>query len=142
MIIQVIGAFIAVVSVSIIFGVSKRFLFYSGFAGAFSWWIYLLLLKTGAGELMGIFVATLVSALISHMFARMLKAPVTVFQIPAILPTVPGVGMYRSVYYLIIGEKEMSGYYLSQTLQIAGMIAIGIFIMDTVFRTFLKRKTY
>ena len=35
----------------------------------------------------------------------------------------------------------MTGYYFSQTLQIAGMIAIAIFIMDTVFRT-AKQTTY
>ena len=36
----------------------------------------------------------------------------------------------------------MTGYYFSKTLQIAGMIAIGIFIMDTVFRTFLRKENW
>lgn len=140
MILQVAGAFAAVVAASITFGVSKRFLVYSGFTGAFSWFVYLLLLDKGFGELMGVFVATLVSALLSHIFARILKAPVTVFQIPAILPTVPGVAMYRTVYYMLVGEREMSSFYLTQALQIAGMIAIGIFIMDTIFRMFVKNN--
>lgn len=113
---------------------------YSGLAGAVSWLVYLVFMKMGVNELLSVFAATLVSALLSHIFARALKAPVTVFQIPAILPTVPGVGMYRTVYYMIIGDKEMTGYYFSKTLQIAGMIAIGIFIMDTVFRTFLRKE--
>jgi len=140
MILQAVGAFAGVVAVSITYGVSKRFLVYSGLAGAVSWFVYLVLLEKGFGELMGVFVATLVSAFISHIFARILKAPVTVFQIPAILPTVPGVGMYRTVYYMLIGDREMSAFYLTQTLQIAGMIAIGIFIMDTLFRMFLKPR--
>lgn len=140
MILQVVGAFAGVIAVSITFGVSKRFLVYSGLAGALSWFVYLVLLEMDFGELIGVFVATLVSAFISHIFARILKAPVTVFQIPAILPTVPGVGMYRTVYYMLIGDREMSGFYLAQTLQIAGMIAIGIFIMDTLFNMFLKPK--
>lgn len=140
MLVQVIGAFVAVVAVSVTFGVSKRFLVYSGVAGAVSWFVYLLLLRNNANELIAVFAATLVSALLSHIFARALKAPVTIFQIPAILPTVPGVGMYRTVYYMIMGDKEMTGYYFSKTLQIAGMIAIGIFIMDTVFRTFIRKE--
>ena len=139
MLVQVIGAFVAVVAASVTFGVSKRFLVYSGLAGAVSWFVYLLLLRNHANELIAVFAATLVSALLSHIFARALKAPVTIFQIPAILPTVPGVGMYRTVYYVIMGDKEMTGYYFSKTLQIAGMIAIGIFIMDTVFRTFIRK---
>ena len=140
MLVQVVGAFIAVVAASITFGVSKKFLMYSGLAGAVSWLVYLLLLKNNTNELIAVFAATLVSALLSHIFARALKAPVTIFQIPAILPTVPGVGMYRTVYYMIMGDKEMTGYYFSKTLQIAGMIAIGIFIMDTVFRTFMRKE--
>lgn len=140
MLVQVIGAFVAVVAASVTFGVSKRFLVYSGLAGAVSWFVYLLLLRNNANELIAVFAATLVSALLSHIFARALKAPVTIFQIPAILPTVPGVGMYRTVYYMIMGDKEMTGYYFSKTLQIAGMIAIGIFIMDTVFRTFIRKE--
>ncbi len=142
MLVQVIGAFAAVIAASITFGVPKRFLLYSGFTGAVSWLVYLLLLNNNLNELIAVFAATLVSALLSHIFARALKAPVTVFQIPAILPTVPGVGMYRTVYYMIIGDKEMTGYYFSKTLQIAGMIAIGIFIMDTVFRTFLRKENW
>ncbi len=140
MIIQVIGAFVGVTAVSVYFGVSRRFLFFSGFAGAFSWFVYLLLLKAGAKELLGVFVATLISALISNIFARILKAPVTTFLIPSILPTVPGVGMYRIVYYMLIGDMEMSGYYFTYVLQIAAMIAIGIFIMETIFRTFIKKE--
>lgn len=140
MLVQVIGAFVAVVAASVTFGVSKRFLVFSGLAGAVSWFVYLLLLRNHANELIAVFAATLVSALLSHIFARALKAPVTIFQIPAILPTVPGVGMYRTVYYMIMGDKEMTGYYFSKTLQIAGMIAIGIFIMDTVFRTFIRKE--
>ena len=140
MLVQVVGAFVAVIAASITFGVSKKFLIYSGLAGAVSWFVYLLLLRNNINELIAVFAATLVSALLSHIFARALQAPVTIFQLPAILPTVPGVGMYRTVYYMIIGDKEMTGYYFSKTLQIAGMIAIGIFIMDTVFRTFLRKE--
>lgn len=141
MLVQVVGAFVAVIAASVTFGVSKKFLVYSGLAGAVSWFVYLLLLNREVNELIAVFAATLVSALLSHIFARALKAPVTIFQIPAILPTVPGVGMYRTVYYMIMEDKEMTGYYFSKTLQIAGMIAIGIFIMDTVFRTFLRKET-
>lgn len=76
--------------------------------------------------------------LISHTFARIFKAPVTVFLIAGILPTVPGAGMYRIVYYIIQGDRAMSSYYLTNTLELAGVIAIAIFIMDTLFRLFQK----
>ena len=80
------------------------------------------------------FLSALAIAFVSHVFARVFKAPVTVFLIAGILPTVPGAGMYRIVYYIIENDREMCSYYLIQTLEIAGMIALAIFIMDTIFR--------
>jgi uncharacterized membrane protein YjjB (DUF3815 family) len=84
------------------------------------------------------FFAALIVALISHSFARLFKTPVTLFLIAGILPLVPGVGMYRIVYNLITNNNNMAAYYFSETMQIAGMIALAIFIMDTIFKIFQK----
>ena len=51
---------------------------------------------------------------------------------------ISGAGMYRIVYYIIQGDRAMSSYYLTNTLELAGVIAIAIFIMDTLFRLFQK----
>lgn len=140
MVIQVIGAFFAVVAFSIIFSVPRKFLLYSGIAGATGWLTYLLIFQARDGVYFASFVAALVVALLSHSFARIFKAPVIVFLIPGILPLVPGVGMYRIVYYMITNDGNMTSYYFSYTMQIAGAIAIAIFIMDTVFRVFQKKS--
>jgi uncharacterized membrane protein YjjB (DUF3815 family) len=139
MLIQVIGAFVAVVSVAVTFGVPRKFLGFSGIVGAVGWLVYLLLIKVNWSTVASMFVAALVVSLISHSFARIMKTPVTLFLIAGILPLVPGVGMYRIVYYLIINDNSMAVYYFSETMQIAGMIALAIFIMDTVFRIFQKK---
>ncbi|WP_312369705.1 threonine/serine exporter family protein [Lachnoclostridium sp.] len=138
MIVQIIGAFIAVLTLALAFGVPRKFLVYSAIVGAIDWLVYLISLGRGLSLAMSVFVATLVIAFISHAFARRFKAPVTVFLIPGILPLVPGVGTYRIVYYLILEDGAKASYYFYQTLQIAGMIAIGIFIMDTFFKFFQK----
>ncbi len=138
MVIQVIGSFIAVVSFAIIIGVPRKFLTYAGFVGAVGWLVYLLLLEAGLTPVAVMFYAALVVALISHSFARIMKTPVTLFLIAGILPLVPGVGMYRIVYNLITNNNSLAGYYFNQTIQIAGMIALAIFIMDTVFRLVQK----
>lgn len=140
MLIQVMGAFFAVLAFAIIFNVPKKFLFYCGIAGAGGWFIYLLLSESLKGGFSAVFVAAMLAALLSHVFARIFKAPVTIFLIPGILPLVPGVGMYRIVYYMIIGEGSMSSHYFNYTLQSAGAIAIAIFVMDTFFKIFQKKK--
>ncbi len=138
MLIQVIGSFIAVISFAIIIGVPRRFLVYAGLVGAVGWLVYLLLLNADLSPVAVMFYSALVVALISHSFARLMKTPVTLFLIAGILPLVPGVGMYRIVYNLITNNNSLAGYYFNQTLQLAGMIALAIFIMDTVFRLFQK----
>jgi uncharacterized membrane protein YjjB (DUF3815 family) len=136
--IQVIGTFAAVISMAITIGVPKKFLGYAGVVGAVGWLVYLLLIAAGCTTVAGMFLAALVVAMISHSFARLMKTPVTLFLIAGILPLVPGVGMYRIVYNLITNNNSLAGYYFSETMQIAGMIALAIFIMDTIFRMFQK----
>ena len=136
--VQVIGAFIAVIAVAITFGVPKKFLEYTGLVGAVGWLVYLLLKNTGCSTVVSMFFAALIVALISHSFARIMKTPVTLFLIAGILPLVPGIGMYRIVYNLITNNNSLAGFYFSETMQIAGMIALAIFIMDTIFRIFQK----
>lgn len=133
MIVQVIGAFFAVAAFAIIFNVPKKFLIYCGAAGSGGWLIYLLMRNINEGEFYAVFTAALFVALFSHIFARIFKAPVTVFLIPGILPLVPGVGMFRIVYYMITGDGSMASYYFNFTLQSAGAIAIAIFMMDTIY---------
>ena len=58
----------------------------------------------------------------------------TVFLIPAIYPSVPGAGIYRTVYYIIMGESALAGQYFLSTLTTAGMIALGIYIVDIFFK--------
>lgn len=139
MIIQIIGAFIATISLAVLLGVPRKFTLWVGLVGALGWMIYLLL---GQGEehiLIRTFIAALVVSLISHSFARVMKAPVTVFLISGILPLVPGTGMYRTVYQLFIGNRSLAGQSFLLTMQMAGMIALSIFIMDSVFRVLLQK---
>ncbi|WP_455714336.1 threonine/serine exporter family protein [Anaerosporobacter sp.] len=143
MILQVIGSFLGVVGMSIVIGVPKKLILYSGAVGAIGWWVYLLIeVKYPSVVTMQAFAATMVVALISHVFARVLKAPGTVFLIPGIMPMVPGAGMYRTAYYSLKGNGELASYYLSQTVQIAGVIALAIFIMDSVFKIIQLKKQW
>ena len=68
------------------------------------------------------------------------QAPVSVFLVPGILPLVPGTSIYNSVYYVIRNSREESMYYLVETLQIAGAIALAVFLMDSVFKLVGKKK--
>jgi len=139
-VIQVIGAFFAVVTIAVLNGVPKKYLIYSGTVGAAGWAVYLLMRYVDVNEAMAMFVAALVVAVVSHVYARVLKAPVTLFLVCGILPLVPGVAMYRVVYYLLISDTVTAGHYAVTTASVTGAIALAVFLVDTVFK--LKKPSF
>lgn len=137
MIIQILSAFSAVFMFTMILEIPKQYIPYTAASGAIGWWVYLTIQNRENSAMMAAFLSTLVVALLSHILARLKKAPVTVFLVSGTLPAVPGAAIYRSVYYLIHNESQLSTHYLIETLQIAGAIAMAIFIMDSLFRLFM-----
>lgn len=129
-----IGIFIAIFSFAIIVETPKKYLLITALVGAASGFIYLLSMKTGTGVVLASFFSALTAAFISHVFARIFKAPVTLFLIAGILPTVPGGGMYRIVAGVLDGSSTQVFDSLIETLEIAGVIALAIFLMDSLFR--------
>ncbi len=132
MTIQVISAFFAILAFSYVNNVPKKFLVYCGIEGAVGWFVYLVSLNPH-GPVLANFFGALALALLAHLFARIFKAPVTVFLIPGILILVPGAGLYRAAYQMFLGIGSVASYYMLQTLQIAGVIALAIFIVDSFF---------
>lgn len=139
MILQIIGAFFAILGFAILLEIPKKYLVLAGIVAAIGWSIYLFSEKMGTGVVFASFFSALTVTLVSHLFARIMKTPVTIFLIAGIIPTVPGAGMYRIAYYMIMGDSEMYSYYFTETLKIAGVIALAIFIMDTIFKFFMKK---
>lgn len=138
MAIKVVGAFIAIAAFAILLETPKRYLKYAGVVGAIGWFVFLLSQNLGATEVFATFLSAMSIAIVSHIFARVFKAPVTVFLVAGILPTVPGAGMYRIAYNIIEGYNGMASHYLMVTLELAGAIALGIFVVDAFFRIFQK----
>ncbi|MDD3367833.1 MAG: threonine/serine exporter family protein [Lachnospiraceae bacterium] len=142
MILKMIGAFLATAALSVVFEAPRKYILHAGIAGAMSWGIYLAVMEWKSNAVIATFVATAILTLISHTMAVICKAPVTMFLIPAVIPLVPGAGMYRVAYSLLYENGPAAAMYGYQTLQLAGAIAFGIFFIDVLFRNrqLLHRK--
>lgn len=140
MLLQIIGSFLAVVAFCFILGSPRRHILFAGLTGAVGWALYLLLEKYGLSSGAATFFSGCLISLCGQLLARLLKTPVTVFVIPGILPLVPGAGMYHIVDSFMRSEGAMTSYYITQTLMAAGMIAVSIIVVDSIFRLFLKNK--
>lgn len=142
MLLQIISAFIATAAFSILFYLPRKYIIHSGMTGSFGWLIYLIGLELLDDKVLSTLAATILVALTSHILARIYKTPVTMFLIPGVIPFVPGAGMYQIVTGMVEGNVERTSNYFFETLQIAGAIALGIFIIDTFFRRTGKGQNY
>lgn len=132
MIINIVSAFVATVGFSIVFNVHKRHLIVCGINGAIGWWIYLLASHAGYSTVLSTFLASLFVAEFSYFLARRRRAPVTVFLISGIIPLVPGVGLYRTMYALLFSNYKQSLEYALLTFQMAGVIAVAIMLVSLI----------
>lgn len=138
MIWQSIGGLVAVIGFGVILGVPRRFLIWAGLDGGLGWLVYLAVDAAMDSMLLSTFLGAVVISVGAHICARIFKTPVTMFLIPANMTLVPGAGMYRIVYYILHSQREMSTYYLQQTIQAAGMIAVAIFVVNILLGNFIS----
>lgn len=139
MMVQVVAAFFVTVFFAITFHCAKHQLIYTGFSGAMGWLAFLLVHNQVASVVLASFIGALVVSIAAGAFSSLRAAPITVFQIPGIIPLVPGKGMYDTLNAILLGDNEATLYHLFLTLQIAGAIAIAMMVVYTL-RTLLRPK--
>ena len=110
---------------------------FSALGGAVGWAVYLAFAFTG-NDILQFFLATVALSAYAEIMARIYKAPVTVFLIVALLPLVPGSGIYYTMEYCINGNLAMFAKEGLHTLFISGSLALGILIVSSVVRMFSR----
>lgn len=140
---NIISSYVTTVCFSLLFNVSKKHVAICGFVGALGWGLYTLGEMFHYTTVFSTFVAALVISQLSYFLAKSRRAPVTVFLIPGIIPLVPGVGLYRTMYYLLFGDYTKSLEYALITFQLSGVIAGSIIIaalLPLLFRKSRQKK--
>lgn len=139
---QVIAAFVGVCCYGFSTETPKRFITYAGIGGAFCWLVYMRADVYSQSVVIASFCGALFVGAYSHIMARVLKTPVTLFLLGGILPLVPGGQIYKTVYYLMKQDTQTSSDNFILTLKIAGVIALAIFLVDTVFILWKRKSEY
>lgn len=68
----------------------------------------------------------------AEFFARMMKAPSSVFLLPAIIPLVPGGYLYFAMYGMVTGEAAAAWENANATMQTGLGIAMGILVISVI----------
>lgn len=140
MILEVIAAFISTFAFGIVFNIKDKNLFFAALCGALGWFVYKFSLMFGISDTTALFLASLALSTYSEVFARILKTPVTTFVIAALIPLVPGGGMYYTMVEAITGDIMKSLEIGIKTIASAGALALGIILVSTITKTIIKNK--
>ena len=87
-----------------------------------------------------VFIACLAASLLSQVLARVFKMPVTIFYVPTFYLYVPGAAIYRTAFYFIQNDIDQTLHYLVETLLVAGAIALGVFVSDSLLEIYQTIK--
>lgn len=135
-----IGSFIASLGFGILFNIKGKKLFLAAIGGSLGGVAYQVCLDIGASELSAMFIASICFSLYSEILARTAHTPVTTFIICALIPLVPGGGMYRTMLAAIQGDIMKALTMGLDTITIAGALVLGILLVSTIMKAITKRK--
>ena len=138
-IIQVITAGLGAGGYSILFNIRRDKLPYASAGGSLAWIIYILASQTTTNAIITNMLAAAFATLYSEIFARIKKAPTTVFLIPSIMPMIPGGGLFYTMSAVINNNSELFEKYFITTIETALGISIGIMFMSLIGVKLVKK---
>lgn len=124
-------AFLACLGFTLVFNIHGMGKLICGVGGALGWLVYLLAGST-------IFAAFLAAAAIgtfSEVMSRVRRCPVTGYVLVALLPLVPGGGIYYAMSYCVAGDNQRFLDTLLHTFGVAAALAVGAMLASSLFRT-------
>ena len=122
----VFGAFFGTVGFAMLVHVPKRAWFVSGLIASLSYLLYWFMTYLGLPDPMAIFIGALFGSLAGLLSARLMKIIGTVFLMSAVVPVVPGLGLYRMMSALGQGQIAAGAKTGIQAMITVAMIALGL----------------
>ncbi len=130
--IQLIACFMAAVSFSFLLHQPRGTIIASSLSATAGYAVYLLLDKSTIGY----FAAALLIGISCELCARIMKRVATLFISSALIPLVPGLGLYRTIRFLTEGNYRNAVSTGTETLLGLCAIALAITIATTAFSNF------
>ncbi len=133
-------SFVATLGFGIAFNIKGKKLFFAAVGGGISWFFYSLLLEFSFSEISALFISSILFSIYSEVLARIFKTPVTTFVVCALIPLVPGSGMYFTMLSAINGDISKSLELGLTTLASAGTLALGVLFVSTITKLIFQFK--
>ena len=135
-------SFGACIGFCLLFNIHGPGMLICGGGGALGWLVYLLMGLCSAAVFPRYLAAAVAITLYAELMARVRRCPVTSYLIVALLPLVPGGGIYHAMRYSFAGDNQQFLSTLLGVFGIAGALALGALLASSVVRlliTFARR---
>lgn len=138
--VHIIASFFSTVSFGVLTNIPRRALLASGITGCIGWLIYVGIHSHGGGLGVANFLATFVIGCFSIFFSRKKRIPMIIFNIPSLVPLVPGGPAYKAVRELVLGNNTVAFENIMIVMVTAGSIASAFMMTSLVERIIIKWK--
>ena len=118
-------AFAGCIGFTLVFNIHGPGKLIAGCGGALGWLVYLLV-NLYVSNTLACFAATVVIVFCARLFAVWRKVPSNVFMISGIFPIVPGIGIYNTIYDIMIGDAAAAMSSGLETFKAVAAIVLGI----------------
>ena len=141
-IINIVFSYVASVGFALTINVPHRALNLAGVSGTVGWMVCWFITKALMGRMLSNLIGAFVIGILGLFFARIKKCPVTVFNIPALVPLVPGVPAYQAVRALVNGNVFDAEASFLRVGIVTCSIALGILLATMFTEMFYRVKKF
>lgn len=140
MFLQGLSCVIGCIGFTVLFNIHGKGTILCVLGGLLTWLAYALSAKYFTGEIMAYFYGAVFASLYAEIMARIRKCPAVPFLVVCIFPLIPGAGVYYTMNYAVHGDMTAFSSKGMQTAAIAGLMAVGILLVSTIFRMYSSWK--
>ena len=136
----ILSGMIGTVGFSILFKSDKNRIFCNAIGGALTCLLYVICCYCFESIFLQNFFPALFVTAYAEVMARIVKAPATPILACSVIPLVPGGKLYYTTYYFVIGDNAKFDSTLSELLQIAAGLAVGIICISVIVHEINRNK--
>lgn len=125
-----------------LFNVRRERIVYVVVGAMITWLLYLAAEIAGWGVFTCSMAATVFATIFCEVLAHRLKAPVTAFLMPVLIPMVPGGSLYNTVYHLLTRDAAQMRHYATATVMTCMGIVLGIVGVQFIVQYWKGRKKH
>jgi len=142
MVLRLIMAYMASLSFAYIFNLNRKTALMSAIGGSIGWYFYSQGLLYFQDSNVAYFLGAVFLSYYGEIMARQTKTPVTSYITPALIPLVPGSGLYNTMLQSLEGNYNGALREGITTLMASGSLAIGILVVFTLIKIYylIKRR--